>query len=143
MTFSLRYIEPIQLRGYWPAVKEGLEECLQHDSTGALPEDVYTAIKTNAATLHVGEEHGRMIGFVVLNQIANPFTGVPRLNIWCLHAKGYAGKELMTLGLSEIEVMAERIGATEITFRPDTLALSKLFEPLGFRLREVEMVKEI
>lgn len=142
MSFELQYVAPQDLHQWWSAVRPGLEDCLRHESDDAYPEDIYWLLKSNQATLHVGLEEGRYLGFVVLNQVLDPFSARARLNIWFLHHQ-IDGVNVLAEGLTQIEELADRINATEITFRADKEAFERWARPLGFRLREIELVKEV
>jgi len=142
VAFELEYVAPENLRKWWGTVREGLSECLVHETQDVFQEDVYWLLKTHQATLYIGLESGKYLGFVVLNQRNDPFSGRVSLNIWFLHSVRNGGN-ILAEGLAHIEQLADKINATTITFRSDQMCFERWAKPLGFRLHEIELIKEV
>ncbi len=113
----MRYISPTELHENWDLIREDL----QKHSDGWRPEDVYSCIQHNTSTLHIAEDDGYE-GFVVLTPQTH-FHGQV-LHIWLAY-----GKNLMEKYLPEIEDMARKIGAKEITFSSRRKGWEKYFTP--------------
>jgi len=108
----MKFIHPDELKKYWVWVKQGLLKVIEAGSDGWIPEDVYTSIKLNQATLHIASEGEHFTGFVVLT-VTEGYEG-KKLFIWAAyHTAGNAVKKY----LPELEQMAKKIGAKKIEFQ--------------------------
>ena len=81
--FRLRAIDPAQLHTIWPQVRAGLEAVKAKHNPDWIPEDIYTSLKANAATLLVADEAD---GFLIL-QRQQRFYG-PCVLVWVCYAPG-------------------------------------------------------
>lgn len=71
------------IREHWGWVRPGLEEILNEDPfIDVIPEDVFTACKTESAHLWVTDD-----GFVVTTGLTDPYSGKRTLLIWFAWAK--------------------------------------------------------
>lgn len=127
---NLRPIAPANLVLEWERVRAGLLIVKKATSDDWLPEDVYMAIKTGAATLFVGEDaHGGYLGFLVL-KVTPTFHG-KRLDVWAAYCSGK--QPAMRLYLPKIKELAQRAGAGAIGFSSARPEWAKAAPRLGFR----------
>jgi hypothetical protein len=122
---QLTYVNPQELHDYWPLVLDGLKVVQGNSSDGWIPEDVYTCIRNNTSTLHIGYEGDEYVGFVVLTPTPN-FDGM-RLNVWCAYS---VGQNVVEKFLPEIKKMARNIGAKMVTFGSPRKGWAKRFKEL-------------
>lgn len=117
---NLIYVGSSDIGRHWASVREGLTEVRKYTSENWLPEDIYTALKNNQATLHIEKDGG---GFVILRQ-ENHFDGIG-LHIWCAYSKSL---KKLPIYIDEIRQMAKSIGARRITLSSKR-DWSKYFKP--------------
>lgn len=79
---QLIYVAPVELQAYWPYVAPKLAIVAKRSKARWIPEDVYHALKSNTATLHIGEIDGDYVGFMVLSPSMD-FDG-PTLTVWAV-----------------------------------------------------------
>jgi hypothetical protein len=103
------YINPADLHKHWDFVRKGCEVVKVKTGENWLPEDVYTAIKTNSAQLFLFAD-----GFCVLQHIKDAYNNENVLHIWvAYHSTREDIKEAST---NELIKIAKSIGARTITF---------------------------
>jgi hypothetical protein len=122
---QLIYINPTDLHDHWPLIKTGLEEVKKRSKDVWIPEDVYSALRSGASTLHIGYDGEDYDGFVVLNQIQE-YDGA-RLFIWIAYG---AGQNVVAKYMGEIEQMARRINAKGIRLASSRKGWCKYFTPI-------------
>ena len=110
-------IHPDRLRDVWPQVKAGLATMPADDW---IPEDVYHAIRSGTAALHLFGE-----SFIVFQQDRTEYTRLPVLHIWL--AYNAHGQDVIAAGESLIRATAERMGAHRITLSSPRLGWSKRY----------------
>jgi hypothetical protein len=106
--FRLRAIDPAQLHTIWPQVRMGLDAVKAKHDPDWLPEDIYTSLKANAATLLVADEAD---GFLIL-QKQQRFYGACVL-VWVCYAPGEMSKFSRSV-YGELERLAREVGAMRI-----------------------------
>lgn len=119
---GIELISPQNLRWVWPAVKAGLEKMPESDW---IPEDVYHLIKSGDSALYVGHDEGAIIGFMVLRQLAEEFSGKSRLHVWL--AYNTSGQDIRDAAESLILQVAKNMQATRITFGSPRVGWAKQF----------------
>lgn len=113
MEDRLIYVPPNDLYRYWDIVRPGLIDCSQYTYDKWMPEDVYNALKTNVATLHIAQDEKGLEGFVVLMPI-NGFRGT-RLLVWAIKSFRPC-KTPYEKYFPEIVELARKINAVGICF---------------------------
>lgn len=103
-------IPPGDLRHVWPEVKAGLDKMPAEDW---IAEDVYHAIKSGQASLHIGANPG-FAGFLVLEKRITQYSKLPTLHVWLAYNAGDA--DVFTAGLEMVRATARKVGASKITF---------------------------
>lgn len=123
------YVPPDKLREVWPIVRAGVASVCDAGSAGYIPEDMYMAIATSHSTLHICYENGSYLGFMVLTP-TNDYNGTS-IHVWA----GYSNKpetDILEVGIVEINKLACRINARNITFDSKRKGWAKTGEKLGF-----------
>jgi hypothetical protein len=141
MTFELRYAPPEHLHDAWEQIQEGLEVCRLQDSDSPWVEDIYACLKFGQAFLYIGYVDNRYAGFVVIHVKPSPFNGVKRLHVW--FAYNNHGFDILEVGQAHLEKIAKDLGCSRITFRANRESFERLSKGLGYRLQDIEMVKEL
>lgn len=124
--FRLEYINPAVIHSVWGKVRHGIQTVQQRTAETYLPEDVYHAIKSGAATLHIGYLDNEYAGFVVLMPYRDQYTNDMVMHCWIAYS---TGADVFDLALAEIQQMAKNINA-KITFTSPRKAWEKRFKPL-------------
>lgn len=120
-------VAPADLYKVWPRLREA---ALTIESPEDLiPEDVYTACKTNGATLFLLESEGREVGFMVAR------LNLPDLHIWWLHAE--TGYDVMTSFREQLMELARGAQARNLTYGSQRKAWQKVSAQHGFKMRFV------
>lgn len=126
-------VNPIDLRQFWPQVREGLDAMPAEDW---IAEDVYHAIKSGQVALHIAIGNQGYEGFLVLQRLATEFTNQPILHVWLAHNAG--GGDVYETGQSLIRQTAANIGAKKITFGSPRKGWAKRY-PLVSATYEIPM----
>lgn len=129
--FELKYSHPSNLHAAWELVKDGILTCIESDDDDVWPEDVYACIKNGVATLHLGYVDGVYVGFSVIMQQYDPWSGEPKLHVWFAHGTMGQSKEF----IEELKKMAKTINAEKITFQSPRKGFEKL--QLGFEVSQM------
>ena len=74
MKWTLTQINPGELHTWWPLVRPGLERVRVKARASWLCEDIYSAVRTARATMHVGYIDQHYAGVLVLTINVDPFT---------------------------------------------------------------------
>ena len=131
-------ISPVAVGSVWDHVRQYLRECVQLDYQDIRVEDVYTALRTGAATLHIGRRRKQIVGCMVTQPVADPYSGKPILHIWLVHGRMQARD-----GMPYVEDLARAIGARRITFTCPDYSYARLGQLWGFDTVRYECMKEI
>ena len=101
------------VRGMFATIRPGVEKIIASNGEPFVPEDVYMALISGAASLYVGYRGDEYTGFAVLRAIKFDFESKPVLNIWLGYsvekASGY-------LGLEVARTVAKAAGIERIVF---------------------------
>jgi hypothetical protein len=111
MERKLHYVPPVNLRMHWPMVRAALDDMLDRHPDNWIPEDVYHAIKSGRAHLHMSGLGGYVSGFVVLEPIED-FDGM-KLHMWIGWSKE---GDAMQAHMPELIEYAKNINAKRIVF---------------------------
>jgi hypothetical protein len=130
-------VSPAGLAAVWPRVRPALDSMGKGD--GWIPEDLYMAIKTNAATLYMVSIDGDEHGFLIL-RVLHDFDG-PRLHIWVLYS--FSKVDLMTEFDEHLTNIARQVNASRITFGSTRKGWSKVAGKHGFTVRETVYERKI
>lgn len=108
--WRLVHVPGDQIRSVWPMVKPMLNLLLEAcpDADTWIPEDVYHAVKSGTAHLHVACDHACM----VLQVLKNPYTGIPYLHVWIAYSRVLGA---IAHVLPELERLARSVNADRIT----------------------------
>jgi hypothetical protein len=134
-------IAPAALHDVWDLVRDDLDECRKHDTSTTWMEDIYSSLRNAWATLYLvsrGEEH---MGCLLLQLRTDPWESIPILHIWM--CANHGGHNILKDGQPQLDEIARSCGARTITFRSDRLSFERLCRDLGYRLREIELVREL
>lgn len=112
MEFDL--IPPNGLRAVWPEVKSSLLAVQAKSPEDWIPEDVYHAIKSGSAALHLAREGGQLSGVLVTTVTFSEFSGRKFLHVWVAHNLGSA--DVIEAGIEMLRDMAKACNAEMITF---------------------------
>lgn len=127
----LEYIKPADLHTYWTLIRPGLEYVKSVADDGWIPEDVYSALKANTATLHIGQdEAGEYLGFVVLSLV--PHWDGQEMNVWVAYS-AVTDKQPILMWQEQIWQMARKAGAKRIVFSSPRKGWEKVAPAIGFR----------
>lgn len=107
---ELRYIPPEQLRAVWPRVREGLDEVLAASPEAWWPEDVYHALKTNAAQLFLAGP----VSWVVAAVDTEAFSGQRVLHLWAAYSA--PGADVVDEAMTQLQQIARAAGCASIRF---------------------------
>lgn len=127
------------MQSVWATIKPGLEVTAKKAPGGWIPEDIYMAIKTGEATLHLISVDKYYRAFIISKKIET-YEGT-KLLIWVLHGDGK--DDLMIDNWDEIKQWAANIGATKIQFQSGRKGWARVAKRLGFeptmQIYEVEV----
>lgn len=111
------------IRENWSWVKAGLEEIIEEDPfLDVIPEDVFTACKTESAHLWITDD-----GFVVTTGLTDPYNGKRTLLIWFAWAKK-KGMNIAAQCSDFFEQVAEEAGFSFIEVRTRYEELGRYIE---------------
>ena len=126
-TLTFIWCTPEELHGYWGLVEQGLAKIKGHTSERWLKEDVYHALKSAQASLHIGMVGNDYRGFVIMQQL-NDYDGKV-LHIWCAYS---VGEDLLDAGKDQFMEWAHNINARRITFTSPRKGWEKVGPAIGF-----------
>lgn len=118
---ELRYIPPEHLRAVWPRVRAGLEEVKASSPEPWLVEDIYHALKTNAAQLFIAGSDA----FVISAIDVEPYSGHRFLHLWA----GYSapGTDVVEAAMGQLQRIARKSGCIAIRFGSSRKGWSKRY----------------
>jgi len=125
------WVDPANLAETWDKIRNGLDLVWAHGDHW-LVEDVYTAIKTGGAHLHLATVGGCYAGFVIAQPQQAPDGAI--LHLWALYAVD-GNREHFIDWLAQIDEWARQIKAKRITFHSPRKGWEKLGQKLGFEYR--------
>ena len=137
-------VDPWSLHQYWDEVAPDLDVCRVHDKESVWLEDIYFAIKSGHAVLHVAlADDGTYAGMMVTTLHTDQWEPSQRfLHVWYLNTRpGF--ESVIKDGSDYLDAVARECGASLITFRADRLAFERWAKPLGFEVGEIELRKQV
>jgi len=123
---EFKYIEPSELRKWWPSIRKGLDIIKSHSPENWIPEDVYTDCFNKVSSLWVVIENQRFAGFFVLQ---NNDSKVHVWAAWTLE-NNY---QIVDEGLKYIKALAGQVGAKYLTFSSHRRGWQRRAAVYGFR----------
>jgi hypothetical protein len=135
MGWTLTQVNPAQLHSWWPLVRPGLEQVRRKAKACWLCEDIYTAVRSGGATMHVGYIDQRYAGVLVLTINTDPFTSERSLLIWAAYT---CHPLALGLGLAEVKAMAARAGLRKLVFHSPRRGWSRRLAAEGFEISEMK-----
>lgn len=113
-------IQPENLHAVWDYVKKGLDRVQEASPEHWRQEDVYAQCRYKLASLYVGYDGERRLGFFITQALKQPFSGKLYLNVWILWAEPVRGdhfadvRAFMGETMGFIDECAKYIGAKTI-----------------------------
>lgn len=123
----LKLVPINEIKDYWPEIKGGLDNLLLKAPDLWIPEDVYTELMLNKASLYIAGDD-ELLGFTILNTTIQ--YNILMLNIWI--AVSFSEPENTLFATDEVKNIAESIGAKYITFSSNRKGIEKLATKNGF-----------
>ena len=128
-----------RIRLLWPFIRQGLGIVSQHSPDNWIPEDVFMALSTGAAFLHISTQEGTMAGFVVLT-FSQGYSG-RECHVWCAYNTGPSGGlKGEDAGVAEI---AAQEGCKFLTFFSPRPGWERLAPELGWEKVHTLYRKEV
>jgi len=124
MDFAL--IPPNALRGVWDFVKQGLASMPAEDW---IAEDVYHAIKSGDAALHLAIDDTGPCGFLVLQKRTTEFTHETFLHVWLAYNHGE--RDVIEAGEQLLHAVAQHMNASRIRFGSPRKGWAKRYTPVS------------
>ena len=135
MGWTLTQINSGELHSWWPLVKPGLERVRIKARATWLCEDIYLAVRTARATMHVGYIDQAYAGVLVLTIEMDPFTAEKALLIWAAYTRHPLA---LQYGLADIKTMAARAGLRKLSFRSPRRGWTRRLAGEGFEVTEMK-----
>ena len=135
MKWTLTQINPGELHAWWPLVRPGLERVRVKARASWLCEDIYSAVRTARATMHVGYIGQHYAGVLVLTINVDPFTAEKSLLIWAVYTRHRAA---LRYGLANVKEMAARAGLRKLVFHSPRRGWSRRLAAEGFETTEMK-----
>lgn len=79
---SIISIKPAELHTYWPFIQRGLLAIRRKVESDALPEDIYGAIRAEAAYVFIVSRETRWLGFAVWHKQERPWSHKLDMFVW-------------------------------------------------------------
>lgn len=112
MNGKLFFVPPNELQAYWGYLQPRLSIVSRRSKARWIPEDVYHAIKSGTATLHIAEIGDEYEGFIVLCPTTD-FDG-NALTVWAVYSESRI--DVVERFEAEITGFAKKMNAKRITF---------------------------
>lgn len=138
MEWKLVQVNPVELHSYWPQVKPGLERVRTKARASWLCEDIYSAVRSGAATMHVAYIDQHYAGALVLTINTDPFSAERSLLIWAAYT---CHPLVLGYGLAEVKAMAVRAGLRKLVFHSPRRGWTKRLANDGFEISEMKFEK--
>lgn len=135
MKKTLTYIPPTELYDSWKIVKDGIVDVSERMNDGWVAEDIYVAIRSNLATLHLGYIDDEYVGFIVL--VPTQGFHEMKLMIWVCYS--CCNKPILETFIDEVRDMAKAINAKKITFSSNRKGWEKRMKEFKPKMVSYEM----
>jgi hypothetical protein len=126
---EFRYIQPDQLRAWWPSLRPGLDKIKTRSPENWIVEDVYTDLFNGKSMVWVCIDNDRYAGFFVLQPMGTT------MHVWA----GYTlenNQQIVENGLKYIKILASQANAKFITFSSHRNGWQRRAAQLGFRPKQ-------
>ena len=126
---EFRYIQPDQLRAWWPSLRPGLDKIKTRSPKNWIVEDVYTDLFNGKSMVWVCIDNDRYAGFFVLQPMGLT------MHVWA----GYTlenNQQIVENGLKYIKILASQANAKFITFSSHRNGWQRRAAQLGFRPKQ-------
>lgn len=126
---EFRYIQPDQLRAWWPSIRPGLDKIKTRSPENWIVEDVYTDLFNGKSMIWVCIDNDRYRGFFVLQPMGLT------MHVWA----GYTlenNQQIVENGLKYIKILASQANAKFITFSSHRNGWQRRAAQLGFRPKQ-------
>lgn len=126
---EFRYIQPDQLRAWWPSLRPGLDKIKTRSPENWIVEDVYTDLFNGRSMVWVCIDNDRYAGFFVLQPMGLT------MHVWA----GYTlenNQQIVENGLKYIKILASQANAKFITFSSHRNGWQRRAAQLGFRPKQ-------
>lgn len=126
---EFRYIQPDQLRAWWPSLRPGLDKIKTRSPENWIVEDVYTDLFNGKSMIWVCIDNDRYAGFFVLQPMGLT------MHVWA----GYTlenNQQIVENGLKYIKILASQANAKFITFSSHRNGWQRRAAQLGFRPKQ-------
>jgi hypothetical protein len=140
MEWKLVQVNPVELHAWWPLVRPGLERVRTKARASWLNEDIYTAVRTGRATMHVGYIDQSYAGVLVLAINADPFTAEKSLLLWAVYT---CHPMAIGCGLADVKAMAAQAGVRKLTFHSPRRGWNRRLAAEGFGLSEMKFERNL
>jgi hypothetical protein len=133
MGWTLEQVNAVELHRWWPLVRPGLEQVRLKARATWLCEDIYCAVRTGRATMHVGYIDRHYAGVLVLTMNVDPFTAEKSLLIWAAYTRHPLA---IKYGLADIRRIAGDAGLRKLVFHSPRRGWSRRLADEGFKVSE-------
>ena len=126
---EFRYIQPDQLRAWWPTLRPGLDKIKTKSPENWIVEDVYADSINNKSMVWVCIDNNKYEGFFILQPMGMT------MHVWA----GYTlenNQQIVENGLKYIKILASQANAKFITFSSHRSGWQRRAAQLGFRPRQ-------
>jgi hypothetical protein len=126
---EFRYIQPDQLRAWWPSLRPGLDKIKTRSPENWIVEDVYTDLFNGKSMVWVCIDNDRYAGFFVLQPMGLT------MHVWA----GYTlenNQQIVENSLKYIKILASQANAKFITFSSHRNGWQRRAAQLGFRPKQ-------
>jgi hypothetical protein len=126
---EFRYIQPDQLRAWWPTLRPGLDKIKTKSPENWIVEDVYADSINNKSMIWVCIDNNKYEGFFILQPMGTT------MHVWA----GYTlenNQQIVENGLKYIKILASQANAKFITFSSHRNGWQRRAAQLGFRPRQ-------
>lgn len=126
---EFRYIQPDQLRAWWPSLRPGLDKIKTRSPENWIVEDVYTDLFNGKSMVWVCIDNDRYAGFFVLQPMGTT------MHVWA----GYTlenNQQIVENSLKYIKILASQANAKFITFSSHRNGWQRRAAQLGFRPKQ-------
>lgn len=109
----LHKVDPRYLCDVWEWVRDGLQRIIRKTKDDWQPEDVYTELRTGAATLHLIYSNHERVGFLI-TQLWPGYHAGPRLFVRALWGEPHALAPIEDELMDAIRAMAREAGCRAV-----------------------------
>lgn len=131
MKHEFVWISPAEIHKHWETIKPGVEKVSKLQGTvGWLVEDVYSAVKTGLAHLHLCMRDGTYVGFIVTTNDQHVIGVV--LTVWIAYST-IDQADFHEMIMEKLKEWAKNINARSIRFISPRTGWERMAPKLGFK----------